>query len=406
MQTQRKPGWVCLRAMLPALLTAAMVVPASARQSSEHSPRPPAVAAPSATPNDTLRSPEVEQDNRVTFRLYAPDAHEVKLHAEGLEATPEITPEQLSKTSAGFPMTRAQNGVWSVTIGPIQPGTYRYSFGVDGVSTTDPRNPVASETLTSVRSMYEVPGAQWEEYLPNVPHGSIASVWYPSALNGLRRMHVYTPPGYERSSQSYPVLYLLHGGGDSDDSWPSVGRAGAILDNLIAEHKALPMIVVMPAGHISREFQLRSGMNTMGHDEFNRDMTASIVPYVDKNFRTIADREHRGLAGLSMGGLQTLTLSLTSSNLFSYVGVFSSGWFSTMRDMAERDLATYKAKGKPFNLYWVGVGRYDIANANSAGTVELLKRDGVAVITHDSGGFHAWNSWRDYLRIFAQRLFQ
>ncbi len=407
MQTQYKPSSVRLPAVLATLLTAAMVLPASARQSSDHGSRPSVLTPPSATPNDTLHSPEVEQDNRVTFRLYAPDAHEVKLHAEGLEATPDITPEQLSKTSAGFPMTRAQNGVWSVTIGPIQPGTYRYTFGVDGVSTTDPRNPVASETLASVRSVYEVPGAQWEEYLPNVPHGTIASVWYPSAVTGsLRRMHVYTPPGYDRNSQSYPVLYLLHGGGDSDDSWPTVGRAGAILDNLIAEHKAIPMLVVMPAGHISRDFQLRSGMNTMGHDEFNRDMTASIVPYVDQNFRTIADREHRALAGLSMGGVQTLTLSLTSSDLFSYVGVFSSGWFPTMRDMAERDLATYKANGKPFQLYWVGVGRYDIANANSAGTVERLKSDGVAVVTHNSGGFHAWNNWRDYLHIFAQQLFQ
>ncbi len=343
----------------------------------------------------------------MTFRLYAPDAHEVKLHAEGLEATPDITPEQLSKTSAGFPVTRAQNGVWSVTIGPVEPGTYRYSFGVDGVSTTDPRNPVASESLTSVRSVYEIPGAQWEEYLPNVPHGTIASVWYPSAVTGsLRRMHVYTPPGYERNSQSYPVLYLLHGGGDSDDSWSTVGRAGAILDNLIAEHKAIPMLVVMPAGHMSPDFQLRSGMNTMGHDEFNRDMTASIVPYMDQNFRTIADREHRAVAGLSMGGLQTLTLSLTSSDLFSYVGVFSSGWFPTMRDVAERDLATYKANGKPFKLYWVGVGRYDIANANSHAMVELLKGDGVTVVTHDSGGFHAWNNWRDYLHIFAPQLFQ
>ncbi len=193
-----------------------------------------------------------------------------------------------------------------------------------------------------------MPGAQWEEYLPNVPHGTIASVWYPSAVTGsLRRMHVYTPPGYERNSQSYPVLYLLHGGGDSDDSWPTVGRAGAILDNLIAEHKAIPMLVVMPAGHISRDYPLPS----------------------------FADRGHRALAGLSMGGLQTLTLSLTSSDLFSYVGVFSSGWFPTMRDMAERDLATYKANGKPFKLYWLGVGRYDIANANSAGTVERLKSD-------------------------------
>jgi enterochelin esterase-like enzyme len=208
-----------------------------------------------------------------------------------------------------------------------------------------------------------------------------------------------------RSSQSHPVLYLLHGGGDNDDSWPTIGAAGAILDNLIAEHKAIPMIVVMPAGHISRDFQLRTGMNTMGHDEFNRDMTASIIPYVDQNFRTIADREDRALAGLSMGGMQTLTLSLTRSDLFSSVGVFSSGWFPTMRDMADRDLAEYKANGKSFKLYWVGVGRYDIANASSAGAVELLRKNAMTPVTRESGGFHAWNNWRDYLHIFAQQLF-
>jgi enterochelin esterase-like enzyme len=292
-------------------------------------------------------------------------------------------------------------------MGPIRPGVYRYTFSVDGVQTTDPRNPVTSETLTSVRSLYEVPGARWEEYLPDVPHGSMASVWYPSpVVGGLRRLHVYTPPGYEHDRQSYPVLYLLHGGGDSDDSWPTIGRAGAILDNLIAAHKASPMIVVMPAGHISRDFQLRTGMNTMGHDDFNRDMTESIIPYVDRHYRTIADREHRALAGLSMGGLQTLTLSLTHSDLFSSIGMFSSGWFPSMREQVDKDLAQYKASGKLFQLYWVGVGRYDIANANSAASVELLKKYGITPVTHESGGFHAWNNWRDYLHLFAPQLFQ
>ncbi len=370
--------------------------------------QPPAASPPHANPNETLRSPEVGSNGHVTFRLYAPDARQVKLQAEGMEATPGISPQELTKATGGFPMTRAENGVWSIDFGPVQPGVYRYTFAVDGVQTTDPRNPVSSETLTSVRSMYEVPGAAFEEYRSGVPHGSISTVWYDSkAVGGLRRMHIYTPPGYERDSRSYPVLYLLHGGGDSDDSWPTVGRAGAILDNMLAAHQAVPMIVVMPAGHVSRDFQLRSGLNSMGHDKFNDDMTGSIIPYVDRTYRTIADRDHRALAGLSMGGLQVLTLSLTNSDLFSYIGVFSSGWFDSTREQEEKtDLAQYKTSGRPFKLYWVGAGQYDIARANSGATVELLKKYGITPVTHDSAGFHAWNNWRDYLHIFTPQLFR
>ena len=278
----------------------------------------PAAAPLRANPNESVRSPEVQSNRHVRFRLYAPDARVVKLRSEGMEATPGISPQELTKASAGLVMSRGQDGVWSIDFGPIQPGAYRYTFDVDGVQTTDPRNPAASETLTSVKSMYEVPGAAFEEYRPDVPHGSIASVWYESkAVGGLRRMHIYTPPGYERDNRSYPVLYLLHGGGDSDDSWPTVGRAGAILDNLVAAYQAVPMIVVMPAGHMSLDFQVRSGLNMMGHDQFDEDMTDSIIPYVDRTYRTIADRDHRAIAGLSMGGLQVLTLSLTNSDLFS-----------------------------------------------------------------------------------------
>ncbi len=370
--------------------------------------QPPAFAMPKPTPNDTLRSPEVGADGRVTFRLYAPDAREVKLNAEGREATPGMTPEELRKIAGPVAMTRGANGVWTVDFGPIQPGVYRYTFVVDGVQTTDPRNPVSSESLNSVRSMYEVPGAAFEEYRADVPHGAIATVWYQSAaVGGLRRMHVYTPPGYERDGRSYPVLYLLHGGGDTDDSWPTVGRAGAILDNLIAAKQAVPMIVVMPAGHVSREFSLRTGMNTMGHDQFNEDLTGSVIPFVDHTYRTAEDREHRAIAGLSMGGVQTLNISLSHPELFDYVGVFSSGWFPNVREQEKKtDLAQYKASGQEFRLYWVGVGKYDIANANSGATVELLKKYGIEPVTQESGGFHAWNNWRDYLHEFAPQLFR
>ena len=360
------------------------------------------------SPNDTLKSPEVDAQGRVAFRLFAPEAQQVKLQAEGRDATPGITPEQLKSQSERSSMTKGADGVWSIQIGPIQPGVYRYTFLVDGVQTTDPRNPSSSESLSFVRSMYEVPGAPFLQYRADVPHGAIASVWYQSAaVGGLRRMHVYTPPGYEHESRSYPVLYLLHGGGDTDDSWPTVGRAGAILDNLIAERKAEPMIVVMPAGHISRDFQLRIGQNTMGHDKFNEDLTGSVISYIDKNYRTVANRDHRALAGLSMGGLQTLDISLSRSDLFAYVGVFSSGWFPEMREQEENtDLAQYKASGKPFKLYWVGVGKFDIANANSAATVGLLKKYGLSPTTKETGGYHAWTNWRDYLQEFASEIFR
>jgi enterochelin esterase family protein len=360
------------------------------------------------TSNDTLRSPEVDAQGRVTFRLFAPQAQQVKLQAEGRDATPGITPEQLKSESERSSMTKGPDGVWSIQIGPIQPGVYRYTFLVDGVQTTDPRNPSSSESLSFVRSMYEVPGAPFLQYRADVPHGAIASVWYQSAaLGGLRRMHVYTPPRYERDSRNYPVLYLLHGGGDTDDSWPTVGRAGAILDNLIAERKAEPMIVVMPAGHISRDFQLRIGQNTMGHDKFNEDLTGSVISYIDKNYRTVADRDHRALAGLSMGGLQTLDISLSRSDLFAYIGVFSSGWFPEMREQEEQtDLSQYKTSGRPFKLYWVRVGKFDIANANSAATVTLLRKYGLTPTTKETGGYHAWTNWRDYLHEFAAEIFR
>ena len=220
-------------------------------------------------------------------------------------------------------------------------------------------------------------------------------------------MHIYTPPGYGHDSRNYHVLYLLHEGGDTNDSWPTVGRAGAILDNLIAEHRAVPMIVVMPAGHISHDFRLRTGQNTMGHDKFNEDLTGRVISFMDKNYRTVSDRHHRALAGLSMGGLQTLDVSLSRSDLFAYVGVFSSGWFPEMSGQEERtDLAQYKASGQPFKLCWVGVGKYDIANANSAAMVSLLRKYGVAPTTKETGGYHAWTNWRDYLRDFAAELFR
>jgi enterochelin esterase-like enzyme len=369
-------------------------------------PSPPAFQMPAPTPNDTLKSVEIQADRRVRFRIWALSATEVKLQAEGLEATPDIAPDVVMKAMGGEMMQKGDQGIWEAIIGPIEPGVYRYNFVVDGVSTTDPRNPLTSQSLTRARSVYEVPGASFLEYKADVPHGAVSTVYYNStATRGLRRMHVYTPPGYEAASTRLPVLYLLHGGGDTDNSWSTVGRAGAILDNLIAASKAVPMIIVMPAGHVSTDFRLTPGVR-MGHDAFNEDLVSVVVPYVDSHYRTVADREHRALAGLSMGGLQTLNISLTDSAGFAWIGVFSSGWFpNSLKEEEDTDLAQYRSSGKPFRLYWVGVGKYDIALDNCHATVALLNKTGIKTEMHESGGFHAWNNWRDYLYLFASRLF-
>lgn len=370
-------------------------------------PSRPVFQMPAPTPNDTLKSVELQPDRHVRFRIWAPNATTIKLQAEGPESTPGITPEEMSKYMSGVSLVKGEQGVWETTIGPIAPGIYRYTFVVDGVSTTDPRNPLTSQSLIHSWSLYEVPGADFMEYKPGVPHGAIATVYYDStATGGQRRMHIYTPPGYEAGTVRLPVLYLLHGATDSDDSWGTIGRAGAILDNLIAEGKAVPMIIVMPAGHISTEFHFSPGFR-MGHDAFNDDLTKVVVPYLDAHYRTAADRDHRAIAGLSMGGGQTLTIALTDSADFAYVGVFSSGWFPNMlQDEENTDLAQYRSSGKPFRLFWVDAGKYDIALSNSHATVALLNKAGIKVDDHESGGFHAWNNWRDYLHLFAQLLFK
>lgn len=379
--------------------------------SAQGTPRTPAAAPPiqmpAPTPNDTLKSVEVQADHHVRFRIWAPNATQVKLHAEGPEATPGTTPQEAYKYMGGVPMVKGDQGIWETVIGPIEPGVYRYTFDVDGVSTTDPRNPLTSQSLTHSSSLYEVPGADFMEYGPGLAHGAIATVYYEStAIAGGRRMHVYTPPGYETGTARLPVLYLLHGGGDSDDSWGTVGRAGAILDNLIAGGKAVPMIIVMPAGHTSTEFRLTPGVR-MGHDAFNDDLIKVVLPYIDAHYRTIADRDHRAIAGLSMGGLQTLNVALANPGDFAYVGVFSSGWFpNNIKEEEDTDVAQYRASREQFRLFWVDAGRYDIALQNSHATVAVLKKAGINVDEHESGGFHAWNNWREYLNQFATLLFR
>jgi enterochelin esterase-like enzyme len=350
------------------------------------------------TPNATLVSPEVTADGHVTFRLYAPNAKQVALHSEFDGMSP----------GAATPLVKSDDGVWSVTVGPIDPGVYRYTFDVDGLLAIDTRNPDVSESLNNVQSVFTVLAPDFLAMKPDVPHGSVETVWYESkSLGGMRRIHVYLPPGYETSKERYPVLYLLHGAGDNDDAWTSVGHANFIVDNLVAAGKAKAMIVVMPAGHVSRSF---SGASIANQDPFANDFVNDLMPYVEKHYRVIADRPHRAIAGLSMGGLQTLNIALPHLDQFAYVGIFSSGWFngSDVQFVKDHGAALDNASWKEgLKLLYVGVGTGDqLAYPTSQQMVAVLKAHGFNVEERQSDGGHTWVNWRNYLNEFAPQLFQ
>jgi len=346
-------------------------------------------------------SPEVG-DKQITFRILAPNAQAVKLMGGDIPGN-----------GPGAAMTKGENGVWTVTLTP-PPGAYRYNFNVDGVTTIDPRNPSISESNANVWSLVYLPGAEWMD-TNRVPHGNVAAVtYYSEALKRNRRMHVYTPPGYETSTAKYPVFYLLHGAGDSDEAWTSVGRAGFILDNLIAAKKAKPMIVVMPAGHTTRV----QGPRTPGApDEFNEDFLNDIMPYAESHYRVLNDRAHRAIAGLSMGGNQTLNAALPHLDKFAYIGVYSSGLIGsfaranqpaptgpTWEDQHKADLDSPAKKG--VKLLWFATGVDDGLMPTTKGTVEMLKKHGFNPQMKESPGGHTWINWREYLNEFTPQLFQ
>jgi enterochelin esterase-like enzyme len=399
----------------PLAATAAAIAPAQA----------PARAGASAP---VVISPEVQPDRRVTFRILAPEAQTVELRSPG--DIPGIggrgvAPPQLTKNA---------DGIWERTVGPLPAGAYRYVFTVNGLTVVDSRNPATSQTNTTVYSLAVVPGSDVFD-TKNVPHGAVASVYYNStALGGIRRMHVYTPPGYETSRERYPVLYLLHGAGDVDDSWSSVGRAGFILDNLIAANKAKPMIVAMPAGHVNGAgaalgaqvpAAAAQGMPGIGAgpDPFAEDFLADLLPYIEKHYRVLTDRQSRAIAGLSMGGNQTLNIAIPHLEKFAYVGVFSSGIISGARGAApsaetpsaafgegweKQNLAALDnaPKKRGLSLLWFSTGKDDGLIATTRSTVELLKKHGFKPVFLESEGAHTWLNWRDYLSAFASQLFQ
>lgn len=367
------------------------------------------------SPVPQFASPDVGADRKITFRIYAPQADAVRLAASDIPGVGQNSQ-----------LTRADNGVWQLTLGPIEPGSYRYNFNVDGVATIDPRNPSISESNNNVWSLVHVPGSQLFD-TRDVPRGGVAEVTYKStALGRFRRMHVYTPPGYENGRDRYPVFYLLHGAGDNDNSWSTVGRAGFVLDNLIAARRAKPMIVVMPAGHAAAAAD--SAIGQTATDLFVNDFVTDVMPYIEKHYRVLTDRANTAIAGLSMGGGQTLQVAIPRLERFAYIGVFSSGLLGAFPGGGRGAVApAAPASGVPaaatawekqhatklddaglkrgLRLLWFGTGKEDFLMPTTVATIDLFKRHGFSPVFVESPGGHTWINWRNYLSEFAPRLF-
>jgi enterochelin esterase family protein len=367
--------------------------------------------APPPSPNDTLVSPEVKQDRRVTFRIFAPMATDVTVRGDWMQGP---DPVKLQKDD---------QGVWSVTVGPLAPDFYSYLYMVDGVRTVDPKNAAIKQGINRLDNTFEVPGedSAFEANLL-VPHGEIRQVWFSApTLDASRRMHVYTPPGYETGTTRYPVLYLLHGGGDEDSGWSTIGRAGFILDNLIAAKKAKPMIVVMPNGSLPRPADLGPATPAGGppspaaaaamQERFANHLVKDIMHFVEKHYRVLATRENRALAGLSMGGGQTLRTTVSNPDKFAYVGVWSAGVNDQRLPDFEKQSASFLSSAdtvnKDIKVFWIGVGSEDQLAAKGARNLkELLEKNRIKHEFHESGGGHTWINWRHYLNQYAQLLFR
>jgi enterochelin esterase-like enzyme len=394
--------------------------------------QPPAGARAGGAP--PIKSPEIKADGSVTFRLAAPQAVAVLVRntTGGWAEWPQ---------GNDLAMSKDDQGIWSITVGPVKPEFYTYTFVVDGVQALDPRNPLVSRDGSRYSSSLRIPGEKTANYQVNdVPHGTVAQIWYPSpSLNMTRRMYVYTPPGYETSgSTRYPVFYLLHGGGGDEDVWTNLGRAPEIFDNLIAQGKANPMIVVMPnfnADQKASQDFIPVEVRPIAPDtlRFPPSMVNDLVPFIDKTYRTKADRENRAIAGLSRGGALTFNTAFNNIDKFAWVGAFSGG-FPTLPGVSVPipapenaaklrgpDITRSVDPDKLFALFpqlnasansqlrllYLSIGTEDGLISTHGVVKQALKSKGVNAILVESPGYgHEWAFWRVTLLDFAPRLFQ
>ena len=339
-------------------------------------------------PPDSLVSPEVHPDRTVTFRVRAPKASEVTLYGDWM---PVGHPQ---------PMTKGADGVWTIQTPPLEANGHLYWFNLDGVAVPDPINPVVKLRQRSSASLVEIPShppAAWE--LTDVPHGSVVTLWQPSrALDRTERTVVYLPPGYEKSSASYPVLYLVHGSGDVPESWVNAGHANFILDNLIAQKKARPMLIVMPAGH-AVPYNSPPALRQQNTKLFEQYLTQEVIPLIDATFRTAPGAQNRALAGLSMGGGHTIYTGFQHPGLFSALGIFSPGLPGGIEPKMT-DAGAVK-------LIWISCGDQDntVHYEHIKQWAEALKPEGVNKSFHTYAGAHTWPVWRMSLTDFAPLLF-
>ncbi len=367
-----------------------------------------------------VSSPVIESNNSVTFNIYAPEASSVVLSGSWMG----------QGDNGDF--TKSSEGVWSITSKTLEPSMYHYNFVIDGISTIDPGNPKAMRDGTRYASTLIIPGKESDVFEANdVPHGTIHKVWYDSPTLGLyRRMLVYTPAEYEDTNNDYPVLYLLHGGGGDEEAWSSLGRANYILDNLIAEGKAEPMIVVMGNGNENQtssvtEWPTNSSTTdhgpALGNESreqtvervslYPKSLVNDIIPYIEENFRVKANSANRAIAGLSMGSMQTQITTMTNPGMFEYIGCFSLGiHYNDQFEVVSNDILipAYDKYLETMNnkLFFTGVGTEDFCYEGVQTLRAKLDEHNFNYIYNETGGGHTWANWRVYLADFAPRLFK
>lgn len=363
-----------------------------------------AVAVPGfAQQAPMIVSPEVQSDRRVTFRFRAPNAKTVALALEGAQQP--------------LPMERDDQGVWSVTAGPLEPDYYGYAFVADGVNLIDPSNPLMKPNLLSTQSMVRVPGPGSLPWEPNaVAHGVIHQHFYRSLIVGdARDYYVYTPPGYDAQElKRYPVLYLLHGYSDDATAWVAVGRANVILDNLIAQGRAKPMLVVMPLGYGAPEIVQRTpvfasafrdeSLRQRNFDRFRDSLLQEVIPAVESAYRVSYDRNSRAVAGLSMGGAESLLVGLNALDHFAWVGAFSSGGLG--EDFEKTFPGLDSKANSQLRLLWVSCGKDDRLVEANRKFRDWLQSKEIQLTWHETAGAHSWQVWRRNLADFAALLFQ
>lgn len=340
----------------------------------------------------SIISPQVNPDKTVTFRFLAPSAKDVKLDAQ-FEKKP-------------VPMTKDSSGIWSVTVGPVEPDMYPYHFVVDRVNVSDPNNSTIFPNEGFQNSIVEITGdTPLIHTIQNVPHGTLSYRYYYSSELGVRPVVIYTPPGYEKNTEiKYPVLYLLHSTTDIEETWTKVGRANIILDNLIHQGKAVPMIVVMPYGRAYPIISKSSGsLRTWDNmQEFKKDFLNNLLPFVQENYRVKTDRDNRAIAGFSGGGGETLYLGLNNPDMFRWVCGFAPGMLK--EEFNRNNAIAFKnptLTNQRLKLFWIGVGKEDGLYPVISDYLKVLDEKKINHETFISGGGHTWMNCKLYLTIIT-----